>query len=33
MGSLAFLDLLTEEGYYSKDIKKQIIVTTIVDNF
>ena len=32
-GSLAFLDLLTEEQYYSEDIKKKIIVTTIVDNF
>jgi len=33
MGSLSFVDLLTEEGYYTKDMRKNIIVTTIVDSF
>ena len=33
MGSLSFLDLLTKEGYYTEEIKKQIIVTTVVDYF
>ena len=33
MGSLAFVDLLTELGMYTEDQRKQIIVTTIADNF
>lgn len=33
MGSLAFVDLLTELGMYSELQRKQIIVTTIADNF
>ena len=33
MGSLAFIDLLTELGMYTQEQRKQIIVTTIADNF
>ena len=33
MGSLAFVDLLTELGMYSEEQRKQIIVTTVADNF
>ena len=33
MGSLAFVDLLTELGMYSQEQRKQIIVTTVADNF
>lgn len=33
MGSLAFVDLLTELGIYTEEQRKQIIVTTIADNF
>ena len=33
MGSLAFVDLLTELGMYTEEQRKQIIVTTITDNF
>lgn len=33
MGSLAFVDLLTELGMYTEKQRKQIIVTTIADNF
>ena len=33
MGSLAFVDLLTELGYYTEEQRLQIIVTTTVDNF
>ena len=33
MGSLAFVDLLTELGMYTEEQRKQIIVTTVVDNF
>lgn len=33
MGALAFVDLLTELGMYTEEQRKQIIVTTIVDNF
>ncbi len=33
MGSLAFVDLLTELGMYTEDQRKQIIVTTVTDNF
>ncbi len=33
MGSLAFVDLLTELGLYTEEQRKQIIVTTIADNF
>ena len=33
MGALAFVDLLTELGMYSEEQRKQIIVTTITDNF
>lgn len=33
MGALAFVDLLTELGMYTQEQRKQIIVTTITDNF
>lgn len=33
MGSLAFVDLLTELGMYTEEQRKQIIVTVIADNF
>lgn len=33
MGSLAFVDLLTKLGMYTKEQRLQIIVTTIADNF
>ena len=33
MGSLAFVDLLTELGMYTEEQRRQIIVTTIADNF
>lgn len=33
MGALAFADLLTELGMYTQEQRKQIIVTTIADNF
>ena len=33
MGSLAFVDLLTELGMYTEEQRNQIIVTTITDNF
>ena len=33
MGSLAFVDLFTELGMYTQEQRKQIIVTTIADNF
>ena len=33
MGGLAFLDLLTKEGYYTEEQKKQIIVTVVADMF
>lgn len=33
MGALAFVDLLTELGMYTEVQRKQIIVTTIADNF
>jgi len=33
MGSLAFVDLLTELGMYTEEQRLQIIVTTIADNF
>ncbi len=33
MGSLAFVDLLTELGMYTQEQRLQIIVTTITDNF
>ncbi|MFI3301071.1 MAG: hypothetical protein R3Y28_06585 [Candidatus Gastranaerophilales bacterium] len=33
MGALAFVDLLTELGMYTKEEQLQIIVTTIADNF
>lgn len=33
MGALAFVDLLTELGMYTSEQRKQIIVTTIADNF
>ena len=33
MGGLAFLDLLTNEGYYTPEQKRQIIVTAVVDTF
>ncbi len=33
MGSLAFVDLLTEIGMYTQEQRKQIIVTFITDNF
>ena len=33
MGALAFVDLLTKLGMYTEEQRKQIIVTTIADNF
>ena len=33
MGGLAFLDILTKEGYYTEEQKRQIIVTAVTDNF
>ena len=33
MGSLAFVDLITELGMYTQEQRKQIIVTFITDNF
>ena len=33
MGGLAFLDLLTKEGYYTEEKCKQIIITSVVDTF
>ena len=33
MGSLAFVDLLCELGMYTEEQRKQIIVTTVADNF
>ena len=33
MGGFAFLDILTKEGYYTEEIKKKIIVTSLMDNF
>ena len=33
MGSLAFLDILTKEGYYTEETRKAIIITFIVDTF
>ena len=33
MGGLAFLDILTKEGYYTEEQKDQIIVTAVVDTF
>lgn len=33
MGALAFVDLLTELGMYTEEQRRQIIVTTIADNF
>lgn len=33
MGSLAFVDLLTKLGMYTEEQRKQIIVTTVADNF
>ena len=33
MGGLAFLDLLTKEGFYTEEKKRQIIVTAVVDMF
>ena len=33
MGGLSFLDILTKEGYYTDEQKKQIIVTAVVDTF
>ena len=33
MGGLAFLDLLTKEGFYTEEKKRQIIVTAVVDTF
>ena len=33
MGVLAFLDLITEEGYYTEEQKNQIIFIVVVDTF
>ena len=33
MGGLAFLDLLTKEGYYTEEKCKKIIITSVVDTF
>ncbi len=33
MGSLAFVDLLTEKGYYTEEDRLKVIVTFVADNF
>ena len=33
MGSLSFVDILTKEGYFTEDMRKAVIITTIVDSF
>ena len=33
MGGLAFLDILTKEGYYTEEKRKKIIITTVVNIF
>ncbi len=33
IASIAFIDLLTEKGYYNETQRKQIIVTVLIDNF
>ena len=33
MGSLSFVDMLTKEGMYTEEQRKQIIVTAVVGNF
>ena len=33
IASIAFIDLLTENGYYNEDQRKQIIVSVLIDNF
>ena len=33
MGGLAFLDILTKEGFYDEDKKVKIIVTAVTDTF
>jgi hypothetical protein len=33
MGSLAFVDLLTEKGLYTEEQRKQILVTAVLGNF
>lgn len=33
MGSLAFVDLLTEEGMYTKEQRNQIVVSSVLGNF
>jgi hypothetical protein len=33
IASIAFIDLLTENGYYNEDQRKKIIVTVVIDNF
>ena len=33
MGGFSFLDILTNEGYYTEEVKKKIIVTSLMDTF
>ena len=33
MGSLSFVDILTEEGYYTQEMRKAVIITAVVDTF
>ena len=33
MGSLSFVDILTKEGYYSEEMRKAVIITSVVDTF
>ena len=33
MGSLSFVDILTNEGYYSEEMRKAVIITAVVDTF
>ena len=33
MGSLSFVDILTNEGYYTQEMRKAVIITAVVDTF
>ena len=33
MGSLSFGDILTKEGYYTEEMRKAVIITSVVDTF
>ena len=33
MGSLSFVDILTKEGYYTEEMRKAVIITSVVDTF